>query len=162
MRLRLNFENFRDKRDARDDNSFLNKNVTNKNIRKILKQNLSKCSLFLFTYDNVFRLKMVDIVTSLNCILFINLINIISSVFLILETNESLLELNGIVSKICILIYFIEFLLKIIAFGFIILKKAQISNTFEATFSEVDLSEVLLLQTVVTALLFFLFRSLSE
>ena len=123
MVIKVNLENFREQNNlekSEDISTQNNNKISQYNNNRILKKNLSKNSLFLFTYDSGFRLKIVEIVTSKRFRLLINIINLISSIFLILETNEVLNSLTYIVSKICISIYFIEFLLKVIAFGFVL------------------------------------------
>jgi len=87
MVIKVNLENFREQNNlekSEDISTQNNNKISQYNNNRILKKNLSKNSLFLFTYDSVFRLKIVEIVTSKKFRLLINIINIISSIFLIL------------------------------------------------------------------------------
>ncbi len=118
----IQLSSFKNKKNAFNSQN-LPKSLMHSNTVKILnkiKKNISKRSLFIFSNDSEIRLNILNIVNSAWFLKLINIVNIISSIFLIFETNETVPYIANILAKIFISVFFCEFLLKIIAYGFVL------------------------------------------
>ena len=80
----------------------------------------TKISLFLFDNDNKFRKFCQKIIINRWVIMFINLIIIINSLVLVFETYTQFNLLSQILNYIFFIIYFVEFIFKIVAYGFVL------------------------------------------
>ena len=80
----------------------------------------TKNSLFLFDYNNKFRKFCQKVIINKWTIMFINLIIILNSLVLVFETYTQFNVLSQILNYIFFIIYFIEFIFKIVAYGFVL------------------------------------------
>ena len=80
----------------------------------------TKNSLFLFNYNNKFRKFCQKVIINKWVIMFINLIIIINSFVLVFETYTQFNILSQILNYIFFSIYFVEFIFKIVAYGFVL------------------------------------------
>ena len=89
-------------------------------INENLEENFANNSLWIFSNQNKFRKSIQKIVSSKSFILIINTLIFFNCIFLILETIEYFQKISVYSKYIFTLLFIIEFILKVIAYGFVL------------------------------------------
>ena len=102
--------------------------TTNTSVFSFEEIKFSQNSLFFFNSDNKIRIKIQKIVFHRAFTLTIDILIIINSIILVLDTLKNLYLISNYLNLCFTLIFTIEFILKIISFGFVLEKNSYLRD----------------------------------